>query len=76
MHSYMLGNVIANQLIVARNWPFASAITMILTTLSTVGVIVMLVVQKKEAARLVTDHAALSDRGELSRRPASVGASI
>ncbi|MDR0512914.1 MAG: ABC transporter permease, partial [Treponema sp.] len=54
MHSYMLGNVIANQLIVARNWPFASAITMILTTLSTVGVIVMLVVQRKEAARLVT----------------------
>ena len=55
MHSYMLGNVIADQLIRARNWPFASAITMILTTISAVGVIVMLVMQRREADRLKAD---------------------
>ena len=55
MHSYMLGNVIADQLIRARNWPFASAITMILTTMSAVGVIVMLVMQRREADRLKAD---------------------
>jgi spermidine/putrescine transport system permease protein len=52
MHSYMLGNVIADQLIRARNWPFASAITVVLTSISTIGVIAMLVVQRREAARL------------------------
>jgi len=55
MHSYMLGNVIADQLIRARNWPFASAITMVLTTISTVGVIVMLIMQRREAARFTAD---------------------
>jgi len=56
MHSYMLGNVIADQLIRARNWPFASAITMVLTTISTVGVIVMLIMQRREAARIKADR--------------------
>jgi len=50
MHSYMLGNVIADQVIRARNWPLASAITMVITAISTVGVIVMLIMQRAEAA--------------------------
>ena len=55
MHSYMLGNIIADQVIRARNWPLASAITMVITMISTVGVIVMLVMQRLEAARFKTD---------------------
>ena len=51
MHSYMLGNIIADQVLRARNWPFASAITMILVTISTVGVMAMLVMQRRDAAR-------------------------
>ncbi|MCL2601610.1 MAG: ABC transporter permease [Treponema sp.] len=50
MHSFMLGNIIANQVTQARNWPFASAITMVLTVISTVGVVVMMMVQRREAA--------------------------
>jgi spermidine/putrescine transport system permease protein len=47
--SYMLGNVIADQLTKARNWPLASAISMALTAITTLGVLVMLNLQKKEA---------------------------
>ncbi|MCL2382103.1 MAG: ABC transporter permease [Treponema sp.] len=63
MHSYMLGNIIADQLLRARNWPFASAITIVLTTISTVGVIVMLVLQRREAARLGTSASRFSGAG-------------
>jgi spermidine/putrescine transport system permease protein len=50
--SYMLGNVIADQLTKSRNWPLASAISMVLTLLTTVGVMLMLSLQKRDAARL------------------------
>ena len=50
--SYMLGNVIADQLTKSRNWPLASAISMVLTLLTTVGVMLMLNLQKRDAARL------------------------
>ncbi|GMO52069.1 MAG: ABC transporter permease [Termitinemataceae bacterium] len=49
--SYMLGNVIADQLLKRRNWPAASAISMVLTLATVVGVIIMLTVQKKEAEK-------------------------
>jgi spermidine/putrescine transport system permease protein len=45
--SYMLGNVIADQLTKSRNWPLASAISMVLTLITTAGVLVMLSLQKK-----------------------------
>jgi len=48
MDSYMLGNVIADQLSRARNWPRASAISMVLTLVTTAGVILMLGMQKRE----------------------------
>jgi spermidine/putrescine transport system permease protein len=47
--SYMLGNVIADQLTKARNWPLASAISMALTALTTAGVLVMINLQRKDA---------------------------
>ena len=56
MHSYMLGNIIADQVLRARNWPFASAITMVLVTISTVGVIAMMVMQRRDAARFAASR--------------------
>ncbi|GHV31252.1 spermidine/putrescine ABC transporter permease [Spirochaetia bacterium] len=47
--SYMLGNVIADQLTKARNWPLASAISMVLTVITTAGVLIMLNLQRKDA---------------------------
>jgi spermidine/putrescine transport system permease protein len=49
--SYMLGNVIADQLTKARNWPLASAISMVLTVITTAGVLIMLNLQKRDANR-------------------------
>ena len=47
--SYMLGNVIADQLTKARNWPLSSAISLVLTVITTFGVMVMMNLQKREA---------------------------
>jgi spermidine/putrescine transport system permease protein len=46
--SYMLGNVIADQLTKSRNWPLASAISMVLTLVTTVGVFLMMNLQKRD----------------------------
>ncbi|MDR0451581.1 MAG: ABC transporter permease [Treponema sp.] len=51
-NSYMLGNVIADQLTKSRNWPLASAISVVLTVITTVGVMVMMNMQRGEASRL------------------------
>jgi spermidine/putrescine transport system permease protein len=40
--SYMLGNVIADQLKITRNWPLASSISMALTMLTTLGVLLFM----------------------------------
>jgi spermidine/putrescine transport system permease protein len=50
--SYMLGNIIADQLTKSRNWPLASAISMVLTVVTTAGVIVMMNLQHRDAKRL------------------------
>ncbi|MDR2535763.1 MAG: ABC transporter permease [Treponema sp.] len=50
-NSYMLGNVIVDQLNKSRNWPLASAISMVLTLITTVGVMVMMNIQKKDIQR-------------------------
>jgi spermidine/putrescine transport system permease protein len=50
-NSYMLGNVIVDQLTKSRNWPLASAISMVLTVITTVGVLLMMHLQKLEARR-------------------------
>jgi spermidine/putrescine transport system permease protein len=50
--SYMLGNVIADQITKSRNWPLASAISMVLTVVTTAGVLIMMNMQRREASRL------------------------
>jgi spermidine/putrescine transport system permease protein len=49
--SYMLGNVISDQLTKTRNWPLASSISMVITLVTTIGVLLMMYFQKKEALR-------------------------
>ena len=61
--SYMLGNIIADQILRSRNWPLASAISMVLTVVTTVGVFVMMFMQKKEAARHTVDTGRVTDTG-------------
>ncbi|MCL2209494.1 MAG: ABC transporter permease [Treponema sp.] len=51
MDSYMLGNIIADQLLKSRNWPRAAAISMVLTVVTTVGVLWMMYIQKKDSSR-------------------------
>ena len=49
--SYMLGNIIADQLSKSRNWPRAAAISMVLTVITTAGVLLMMNIQKRDASR-------------------------
>ncbi|QQO11455.1 ABC transporter permease [Breznakiella homolactica] len=49
--SYMLGNVISDQLKTNRNWPLVSAISMVITLVTTIGVMAMMSLQKKDAIR-------------------------
>jgi spermidine/putrescine transport system permease protein len=49
--SYMLGNIIADQLLKSRNWPRAAAISMVLTLVTTAGVLWMMYIQKRESSR-------------------------
>ncbi|MDR1748043.1 MAG: ABC transporter permease [Spirochaetaceae bacterium] len=53
--SYMIGNIIVDQ-IRLRNWPLASAFSMIITVISTAGVLWMMAASKKEAASLKDAH--------------------
>ncbi|GMO39282.1 MAG: ABC transporter permease [Termitinemataceae bacterium] len=50
--SYMLGNVIADQLQKSRNWPLASAISMVLTVVTTIGVMMMMALQRRDSKHL------------------------
>jgi spermidine/putrescine transport system permease protein len=49
--SYMLGNTIADQILKSRNWPLASSISMVLTVVTTIGVLVMMNIQRRETER-------------------------
>jgi len=60
--SYMLGNIIADQILKSRNWPLASAISMVLTVVTTVGVLVMMNIQRREALRATDTSSAAEDR--------------
>ena len=51
MDSYMLGNIIADQILRARNWPLASSISLVLTLVTTVGVLVMMNIQRRDSAK-------------------------
>ena len=49
--SYMIGNIIVDQVTKVRNWPLASAFSMVITVVSTVGVLWMMGTSAREAAR-------------------------
>lgn len=49
--SYMVGNIIVDQVTKIRNWPLASAFSMVITVASTAGVLWMLGTNAREAAR-------------------------
>ncbi len=51
MDSYMIGNVIVDQVTKVRNWPLASAFSMLITVVSTAGVLWMMGTSAREAAR-------------------------
>ena len=70
--SYMLGNIIADQILKSRNWPLASAISMVLTVLTTIGVIVMMSVQRREATR-IAETSRISDAGRMAESQAEAG---
>lgn len=48
--SYMLGNIIVDQVNKTRNWPLAAAFSMIITVVSTAGVLWMMNSSKKDSA--------------------------
>ena len=47
--SYMLGNIIVDQVQKVRNWPLAAAFSMVITVVSTVGVMWMMMSNKQDA---------------------------
>jgi spermidine/putrescine transport system permease protein len=49
--SYMIGNVIVDQVTKVRNWPLASAFSMVITVVSTIGVLWMMGTSAREASR-------------------------
>ena len=49
LDSYMLGNIIADQILRSRNWPLASSISLVITLVTTGGVIFMMYIQHREA---------------------------
>ncbi len=52
--SYMIGNIIVDQVTKTRNWPLASAFSLIITLLSTLGVVWMMTASARESARSKT----------------------
>lgn len=62
-NSYMMGNLIANELTKTRNWPLASAMSVILTLVTTIGVLVFVNLNqsKTEETRLAKLSAAKSE---------------
>jgi spermidine/putrescine transport system permease protein len=67
--SYMLGNVIADQLTKTRNWPLASAISMVITAVTTLGVLVMMLLNKRDAKRAEEERRAFADTAAASLDP-------
>lgn len=59
--SYMLGNVIADQLTKTRNWPLAAAISMVITAVTTFGVLIMMFLNKRDAKRAEEERRAFAE---------------
>ncbi len=54
--SYMIGNIIVDQVNKTRNWPLASAFSVIITIISALGVLLMTTSSQKEAAAKKTEE--------------------
>jgi spermidine/putrescine transport system permease protein len=66
MESYMLGNIIADQLLKSRNWPRSAAISMVLTLITTAGVVWMMFIHKRDASRIKDVKAAEHKNGDIT----------
>jgi spermidine/putrescine transport system permease protein len=51
-NSFMLGNIIAQELKMTRNWPLASSISMVLTLITTIGVLLFLRLNKSVSVNI------------------------
>lgn len=73
--SYMLGNIIVDQVQKVRNWPLAAAFSMIITVVSTAGVMWMLMSNKSEATlkKVSTKEDTSSTDGTLSSKATAEG---
>ena len=71
--SYMLGNVIADQLTKTRNWPLASAISMSVTLLTAIAVF-MFALRKPKTQRAVADSDPLA-QGRSGKGPGGTSGS-
>lgn len=49
MDSYMIGNIIVDQVQKTRNWPLAAAFSMVLTVVSMIGILLMMASNKKQS---------------------------
>ena len=65
--SYMLGNIIADQILRSRNWPLASSISVVLTVATTAGVLIMMNMQRKEVSRTTVTPEAIRNTGTETR---------
>ena len=54
--SYMLGNVIADKLLVGRNWPLASAISVVITLITSVGLLIYFLYNRSVEKVIVTEE--------------------
>lgn len=45
----MLGQIIADQITKTRNWPLASSISMVITVVTTLGLAMLMLIQKRQA---------------------------
>jgi spermidine/putrescine transport system permease protein len=52
--SLMLGNIIARELTVTRNWPLASSISMVLTVITTIGVLLFMRLNRSAIEKVKT----------------------
>lgn len=64
--SYMIGNIIVDQVTKTRNWPLASAFSLVITVVSTIGVIWMMTSTASERARLKAPAQVVDANGGIS----------
>lgn len=62
--SFMLGNVIARELTVARNWPFAAAISTMITLLTMLALFVYMAINRHSKSRALRKHRTAAIREE------------